>query len=1149
MDRDELRTALTAEYRRDRWIEIVRDIFANVSVYRQPARIEVDDAKVRAFHQLGSVTLEDNRHLALFEVELHDKVQLTRNRVGVRNLIARLIDQAEIHGALGVFIPSAADDGYRFTFAAKDAHFTDDDEFVQTETAPKRYTYLLGPYETCVTAARRFAELKEKGERIRLDDVREAFSVERLNREFYARIREFYARLVGGVSDGREVEGALRLPSGNDDFEQRKSFAVRLLARTIFCWFLKHKWRDPDRPLIPAYLLSSDAVSATGGYYHNVLEKLFFQMLNRPVRERNQHLPAGAHLVPFLNGGLFEPKKSDFYELGAMGASVYVGTLVVPDDWFREFFQVLEQYNFTIDENTVTDAAVSIDPEILGCIFENLLAEINPETGESARKAKGSFYTPRTVVDYMVEESLLAHLLAVLDGVTEDDIRPLFDPDTDETGLPPKTCRAIVEALSRIKVLDPACGSGAFPVGTLQAMLTVLRKADPENEIWVQAAEARVREKDLSPAEQEQILEAMVRALEGNEADYGRKLILIENCLYGVDIDPIAVEIARLRFFLTLVVEETIDDSDPEGNRGIQPLPNLEFKLVCANSLLHAPEMPDPASAGQLALEFDEDRFFDQLREATHEYFTARGPKQKNALRERIRHLVEGQAHQAFERINRLVLHTEENARKALETRHGKAIGDLTRVGNAWRSYANLFSGDPVDFFEPKYIFPDAADGFDIVIGNPPYVRQEKIQHLKPLLKAEYADFAGTADLYVYFYLRGLDLLREGGHLCYISSNKFFRSRYGEKLRARLLADSAIQRLIDFGDAPVFDAIAYPCIVLFEKGGREAGTNEFRALPWRPGPSIDEFADIARAHSFAMPQSALDGDAWRLEHPNVLALLDKLRASGTPLGEYVDGRFYYGIKTGCNEAFVVDRATRDRLIADDPKSADLLKPFLRGRDVKRWRVQPQDLWLIFTRHGTDIEQYPAVKAHLQNYRKRLEPRPKDWKNTHPGERWPGRKPGPYKWYEIQDNIAYWQEFQQPKIVVPAIDSRANYAVDLENHFGNDKTSICVAENANFIAATLNSSPLWWYMRKIAATRQGGFIEFKPMYVATCPIPNIPESEQSPLVELVERILAAKRADASADVSALEREIDRFVYALYNLTAAEIALIEQAGGEG
>ncbi len=268
-------------------------------------------------------------------------------------------------------------------------------------------------------------------------------------------------------------------------------------------------------------------------------------------------------------------------------------------------------------------------------------------------------------------------------------------------------------------------------------------------------------------------------------------------------------------------------------------------------------------------------------------------------------------------------------------------------------------------------------------------------------------------------------------------------------------------------------------------------------------------------------------------------VLDKLRRAGTPLGEYVQGCFYRGVVTGLNEAFVIDRTTRDRLIAEHPSSAEIIKPFLRGRDVKRWQITFPDLWLIFTRRGINIDDYPAIKNHLLAYKERLMPKPKDWQ----GSNWPGRKAGSYEWYEIQDNIAYWEEFENTLITWGNLATKPNFA------FAKPGTYICapanlIASDSKYLLGILNSKITEFLVAQSGAGRQGGYLEYKPMYVSPIAIPTQPKDEK--ISQFVEQILAAKQADPQADVSSWEAEMDRLVYALYSLTEAEIAIVEGRG---
>jgi hypothetical protein len=309
--------------------------------------------------------------------------------------------------------------------------------------------------------------------------------------------------------------------------------------------------------------------------------------------------------------------------------------------------------------------------------------------------------------------------------------------------------------------------------------------------------------------------------------------------------------------------------------------------------------------------------------------------------------------------------------------------------------------------------------------------------------------------------------------------------------------------------------------------------NQTRALTWEPGPPIEEFESQFRAKSFWNAQKEFTADGWRLESPAVLRLLEKLRLAGKPLGEYVNDRFYRGITTGLNEAYVVDSPTRDRLIAEHPSSAELLKPFLRGRDVKRWLTEPQDTWLIFTRRGVSINKYPAIRDHLRQYKNQLMPGVEG-----------GRKPGNYQWYEIQDNIAYWQEFEKPKIVSTKVSIRPTFAFDANaSYLGNTSYFLPVQSHRSYLMALLNSKLFHAYAKKVFVEKQNGWYEVQPEGLEMFPIPSAPSSDRTELERLVGCILKATAADHAADVAALEREIDLLVYRLYGLTPEEIAIVE------
>jgi hypothetical protein len=901
-----------------------------------------------------------------------------------------------------------------------------------------------------------------------------AFDVERVNKLFYKEIAQLYYRLTGKSKHTRE----LVLPSKGEGAENAsfyEEFAVRLIGRTIFCWFLKHKKSDKGVPLIPAEVLSLAAAKEAQGYYHAILEPLFFEVMNKPVGERKYLNLPKAKGVPFLNGGLFEPHGNDFYN----NAPAY--SLTVPDAWFVDFLTVLEQYNFTITENSSIDVDVSVDPEMLGRIFENLLAEVNPETGETARKATGSYYTPRVIVDYMVEQSLKQYLLTKT-RLGEKKVDRLLAYEEGVTDFSEEEKVTVVTSLKEIKIIDPACGSGAFPLGILHRMLLVLEKVDPKLETW------RKQYLDSLDPMVRQMVEKNIRR---ENWAYIRKLMIIRDSIYGVDIQPIAVEIAKLRCFLSLVVDERVFDN--EENRGVEPLPNLEFKFVAANTLIGL-----PATVLNLG-DFTAANTVKELKSLRDKYLRSYGGEKK---------IIETQFRE-----------TQAKLRESIEW--AIPASQINRLVT-W----DPFSYESCGWFDPEWMF-GVSGGFDIVIANPPYIRQEQLKELKPELKKYFLCYNGTADIYVYFYERGKQILNKDGTLTYISSNKYFRSGYGEGLRRLLSNNCQICQIIDFGDAPVFEAISYPSVIVLRNTLPQA--NEVQVFTWQPGPPLEEFASVVRSGYSPMPQKELTADGWHLESPTALRLLEKLRQAGKPLGEYVNGRFYRGIVTGLNEAFVVDRITRDRLVAEHPSSAEVLKPFLRGKDVKRWHIELPDLWIIFTRRGIDIKNYPAIQNHLAHYKKQLTPGTET-----------GRKPGSYEWYEIQDNIAYWREFEEPKIVWGNLAVQPKFAFVDAGYYISAPANIIVSDS-RYLLGVLNSQITRYLVSQSAAERQGGYLEYKPMYISPLAIPEQPDNER--ISGLVSAVISAKSKDPDADVSDLEHPIDQLVYELYGLTPEEIAVVE------
>lgn len=426
------------------------------------------------------------------------------------------------------------------------------------------------------------------------------------------------------------------------------------------------------------------------------------------------------------------------------------------------------------------------------------------------------------------------------------------------------------------------------------------------------------------------------------------------------------------------------------------------------------------------------------------------------------------------------------------------------------------------------------------------------ISDFKNYFLKHYKVYHGIADLYAYFIEKGVSLLKPDGFFSYIVANKWMRANYGEPLR-KWLKQQAIEEIVDFGDLPVFkNATTYPCIIRIRKN-KPPESFSVAMIATLQFESLDAYM---QACQYPVQMSALEDSGWSMTGEKTQALLKKLRATGIPLGTYAKGKIYRGVLTGLNEAFVIDRVTRDRLVAEDPMSDELIKPFLAGRDIKRYHPFAIGKFLIFTRRGVDIKKYPAIEKYLQQFKENLMPRPADWK----GADWKGRKPGQYKWHEIQDTIDYFTEFEKPKIMLPDISTKGNFMVDPSCNFFCANTAYIISSDDKYLLGILNSRLITFIYTYISASYRGGYLRFIYQYLVVLPIRTIDFSDPADkarhdrMVALVEQMLSLhkKLAETKTDhektnlqrqIDATDRQIDRMVYDLYELTEEEIKLVE------
>ena len=1083
---------IESKYNRESWQQLLHDIFLNkVTFHNSPGKVHVSSHLAKEALNLGYIKLSDGLTIAIYEVELSDNVDIERNRRGIRDMLTT--DWRTNHAGAFMFCYRKNESILRFSYVSETWGFNKQGEYEKISTDTKRYTYLLGEGRGCHTAIKQFGKLKESKQA--LTDITEAFSVETLTKQFYKDLFEWYQ---WAIDDSTQVTFPNNITTEDDDRDDVEKKVIRMITRIMFVWFIKQKELVPNRIFDIEYLSTIlkefDPYSTTvGNYYNAILQNLFFATLNCAIEDENGNIRKFATStkrdiktlyryaemfsiseqeviemfaeIPFLNGGLFEclDKTRDIdgvkqcYNFDGFSRNElrfadgrYKHRAVVPNNLFFEpekgLISILNRYSFTIEENSPEEQQVALDPELLGKVFENLLGAYNPETKETARNQSGSFYTPREIVNYMVDESLIAYL------GDNDFTRSLFRNDFSFEKSKIEEYKKLAEKIKTVKILDPACGSGAFPMGLLNRMVEILERISP------------------------------------NENVYNLKLSVIENCLYGSDIQSIAAQITKLRFFISLICDCEKDASKP--NFGIPTLPNLETKFVSANSLVAKKKKP---AQGNLFENSEIEPTKKELGEIRHKHFSAKSASTKHRLREKDQAV--------REKLARL-LSDDDNF----------APEDAKQLA-AWNPYdQNAVS----PFFDPEWMF-GVADGFDIVIGNPPYIQlQNNGGELAQLYEGcGYSTFARTGDIYCLFYERGWQLLKKNGHLCYITSNKWMRAGYGEKTRDFFANKTNPLLLIDFAGVKIFESATVDTnILLFSRSNNQHKT--ICAITNKQNKdSVKNLSNFVQQQDISCDFST--SDSWVVLSPIEQSIKKKIEAIGTPLKDW-DIQINYGIKTGCNEAFIISTEKRKEILDDcqtedeRKRTAELIRPILRGRDIKRYGYVDNGLFLINTHNGIknklpriDINDYPAVKVHLDQYWDRISTRADK-----------GDTP-----YNLR-NCAYLDLFFQPHICWKAVGRNLAFALVESGVFLTAPASFISGGKYNeTILNYLCSNVGTYFIYKNSDTTGAGDIMLNIQSLIKFPIPA--------------RLLETNELSHS--------DINEKIYTIYGFTNTEIEYIE------
>ncbi len=1050
-----------SKFNLSKWQVVLQDYFKASKVRLQPEALD-EEAEERRGYFLGETKTKDGYNLGFFYYEMEDGSVL-RRKVGLRNLVRPYLTYG-LDAALAVF-----NDGTNWRLSLI-CDLKGDAE----ATSAKRFTYVFGDAKAFYkTPIKRFSDLQKNADEYL--KVKEAFSVEALSDDFFDEYRKQYAEFVKFLT-GKEyvkkgnkwVEQVVGEPdvqfysSFGEDEKLVRDYIKKMMGRIVFLYFLQSKgWLAGNLHYMhDLFYGSADSIKAD--FLDKVLEPMFFGLLNTKPEDRSsaplvngvgvKYIP-GADQIPYLNGGLFQQEQID--EVDSR----------FPAEMFKKLFDFFDSYNFTIDENDPNDAEVGVDPEMLGKIFENLLED---------NKDKGAFYTPKEIVRYMCQESLIAYLqTGIEDEETKTHIANFVKTcEVKELGgVSSELALSIDQKLKEVKICDPAIGSGAFPMGLLRELYGC-RKA-------IEVFEA------------------------DNAADIKRHII--QNNIYGVDIEKGAVDIARLRFWLALI----IDEKEP------MPLPNLDFKIMQGNSLLESFMGVDlnvtskevktgkdtKKTRGVLSLGFEETDVQKTIQDLVKSYFSITD------------HTLRAQRRQEIDK------YVKDYIKICAAGNHEvQATVDELEIPNSqfflWHTYFN-------DVFE--------KGGFDIVIGNPPYVEAKKLKYIASTLRNIYAVYSGTADLSIYFVEQGMNLLHANGILSYITTNNFFNTGYGKPVR-NVIAKSDINVLVNFEQVEVFEDILVSSVIL---NVRKADAVPYKKFTYERFYQLNakEFRQefVRKKDSFGTyPQDFLDEKEWSFSNIEGVRLKLKIENGSKRLADAGGISIFRGVTTGYNPAFIISNEKKDELVMQDARSSEVIKNMLQGRNIRKWYYNESEEYLLQTGFDKDIpSDNPLVYVHLLDYEEALTTRSDQGVN----------------WWNLRA-CKYYPEFERPeKIIWGLTANNWAFAYDDKQHYLPSNGYILTSTDipVKYLLGWLNSKLMHHYFHYVGVMTAGGAYTLKAATISALPFKR--PKEYNSVVEIVNTILAVKNSDKQADTSALENKIDFLVYHLYGLTYDEVLIVD------
>jgi hypothetical protein len=1093
-------------YNDENYSIFIKDLLNNIQTNDNFEKQIENDDHIESFKRIGCYEDNNGDIIDILSVKVKNGAILERTRTRLRDFTVDHIRNSptDPDGCLVAFYADEFND-WRFSFVKMSYKVVEDVKTGKIKTKeeisePKRYSFLIGSYEPSFTAQKQMIPLLESSN-VDFSDIVDAFSTERVSNEFYQAYRALFEDLTLSLVQIRENDPKIK-ENFEKEFIKEDDFAKKLLGQIVFIYFIQRKgwlgikkdnngnfgkWGSGDKKFIRN--LFNKKYCQYNNFFNDVLEHLFYNGLG--TENSDNYFSLLDCKIPFLNGGIFEPLNNYNWQ---------ETDIIIEDKTIEEILDVFDRFNFTVREESELDVDVAVDPEMLGRVFENLLPE-------NIRKGKAAYYTPRRIVKYMCQESIINYL----DSETADyiDIGKIQDfiKRNNVEKLSKSNAELLDSLLKDVKICDPAIGSGAFPMGLLN-----------------QIVESR----------------SLLCSLTEKKIDkYDLKRYAIINSIYGVDLDPGAVEIAKLRLFLSLIVDEKDFES-------IEPLPNLDFQIMQGDSLIEefygiTLDINKKTVQGEIFEDVNKiDELINNLHQAQATFSNESNYKKKKELKNKVENcIIDIFKFKYNEKKNISAVDAEQMNRDIEQLIHGK---------------------NPRYFFPWKLYFADifrTKGGFDIVIANPPYIQLQKKMNEKADTK--YADlykelnfqtFTRMGDIYCLFYELGINLLKNNGFLTYITSNKWMRAGYGKSLRNHLSKKNPL-KLIDFEGTKIFESATVDTNIITLQNCENK--NETEAVKINNNIHIND-----QIHNFFDSNKSilrnLSNEIWFISSKEEIHIKNKIESKFPRLNEWKNN-IYFGIKTGYNDAYLIDNNEYKNLINKQPNNNKHIKPVLRGKDIKPYSCEFKELYLMFISwhfplnndksiSGASIKaenafksQYPYMYEHLLKFKDKLSKR----NQSETGIR--------YEWYALQRCAnSYFEEFDKPKIIYSEIVREPQFFFDKTGKYYADASSfILTGDNLEYLLSIFHSKCFSYLFKTFYA---GGNLgkegyRYKKAFINNVPIPKITNDNKDVVDKIVyytNQIIKFKEENQNHDILEIRSKIDLLVYKLYELSEDEIKLV-------